>query len=321
MSLDAFLNDPLSYAERYVIAFNEQTELFKGKTSIELDDKGKVKTDATGRMLTRVEKVGLTPNIPVGNHTTLSARRHQLYFGITPRGNVRDFNMSKTQTADTGDTRCYYLPYKQNAAVSMKLGSDCDYFFTSSLSGCSVQVFGNHDHPTVTHANAGDQFVDLFGREIERLEAAGYDADTAGQMANRSVNARVDTIIAAMLPNPGSRRPRLLKKSDYLKVAESRTQKRRAKALYLRDQTDAGEDGYRLTDYALDLARGRPTLGAAVFGLRNHNGAAGWTIYYQASVGVLPEFSKKKGLIFKKTVTRVGQRDEAVVGGVRKLFP
>lgn len=51
--------------------------------------------------------------------------------------------------------RAYYLPWKKNHSRVLKLGSDADFFFTSSLTGCTVQVFGSPLSPTVTHTNAG----------------------------------------------------------------------------------------------------------------------------------------------------------------------
>jgi len=49
----------------------------------------------------------------------------------------------------------YYLPWKKNHSRVMKLGAAADFFFTSTLTGCTVQVFGNPLAPTVTHSNAG----------------------------------------------------------------------------------------------------------------------------------------------------------------------
>ena len=49
----------------------------------------------------------------------------------------------------------YYLPWKKNHSRVMKLGSAANFFFTSTLTGCTVQVFGNPAAPTVTHTNAG----------------------------------------------------------------------------------------------------------------------------------------------------------------------
>lgn len=49
----------------------------------------------------------------------------------------------------------YYLPWKKNFSRVLKLGNAADYFFTSSLTGCTVQVYGSPRAPTVTHTNGG----------------------------------------------------------------------------------------------------------------------------------------------------------------------
>jgi hypothetical protein len=49
----------------------------------------------------------------------------------------------------------YYLPWKKNYSRVLKLSRDADFFFTSSLTGCTVQVFGSPQAPSVTHTNGG----------------------------------------------------------------------------------------------------------------------------------------------------------------------
>jgi len=49
----------------------------------------------------------------------------------------------------------YYLPWKKNHSRVLKLGQHADFFFTSALTGCTVQAYGNPVAPTVTHTNAG----------------------------------------------------------------------------------------------------------------------------------------------------------------------
>ena len=47
----------------------------------------------------------------------------------------------------------------------IQLGADADFFFTSALTGCTVQVFGPPYGPTVTHTNAGGIDCDYY-REV-----------------------------------------------------------------------------------------------------------------------------------------------------------
>ncbi len=51
-------------------------------------------------------------------------------------------------------TGAYYLPWKSRKVTSMVIPADSDanFFFTASLSGCSVFVRGNATNPTVYHA-------------------------------------------------------------------------------------------------------------------------------------------------------------------------
>jgi hypothetical protein len=48
----------------------------------------------------------------------------------------------------------YWLPWKQSGAASMRLGEEADFFFTSALTGCRMQVSGDAN-PHVMHI-AGD---------------------------------------------------------------------------------------------------------------------------------------------------------------------
>jgi hypothetical protein len=73
----------------------------------------------------------------------------------------------------------YYLPWKKNHSRVMKLGKAADLFFTSSLTGCTVQVFGNPVAPTVTHTNAGGIQDEKEGQEYMRELLQLYE-DTEG---------------------------------------------------------------------------------------------------------------------------------------------
>ena len=72
-----------------------------------------------------------------------------------------------------GATPCYFLPYKPDCGISLALAGGANYFFTSTLTGCSVQALGARATPTVTHSN---------GR-------ATYNANLAAQTAAADVVA------------------------------------------------------------------------------------------------------------------------------------
>jgi hypothetical protein len=56
---------------------------------------------------------------------------------------------------------CYFLPWCPDGATEMTLAAAAPFFFTSTLTGCSVKVHGPKATPTVIHANARhlQQFV------------------------------------------------------------------------------------------------------------------------------------------------------------------
>ena len=54
---------------------------------------------------------------------------------------------------------CWFLPWIPNGLTSIRLTGGPRFFFTSSLSGCSVWVTGPTDRPTVYHGNARDLIV------------------------------------------------------------------------------------------------------------------------------------------------------------------
>lgn len=53
------------------------------------------------------------------------------------------------------DLKAYYLPWKGGHVATMTLGKDADHFFTAAMSGCTFQVTGPANKPTVSHGNAG----------------------------------------------------------------------------------------------------------------------------------------------------------------------
>lgn len=313
MSLSDFLKDPLGYAARFPFGFNERTTLIMGRVRI---DEHEGKRDSVEHITEGLKPRGLV----AGENRELDAEACRVYFWIWPAQNQRMFDFSAERTKETGPDPAYYLPYVEDAATSMTLGDTCDYFFTSSLSGCTVQVFGDPDSPTVTHANAASTFAEAF--KVQRESLTGIeDPIERLKEANRRANAQVDTAINRMLPDPGARTAAIFRKSDYLEIVEHNDLKE-AKALYVSLNKGQHYDKHKLDDFRLDLEGGRPTVGASVFGLRNYKEVAGWSIFCQAVTGVTPVYHRTKGIFSKTTTERVGRfRDEAVVGDVIRLFP
>jgi hypothetical protein len=58
-----------------------------------------------------------------------------------------------TSTPQATGFKVYYLPWRHDALSFIELGNEADYFFTASLTGCTVYVAGPLASPTVFHAN------------------------------------------------------------------------------------------------------------------------------------------------------------------------
>jgi hypothetical protein len=87
--------------------------------------------------------------------------------------------------------RAYYLPWRSNAATTMRLGNAADYFVTSTLTGCTFAAYGARTAPTVTHANNGAQpdlnlSQDYMGKLLDQIVADEADATNQGLRANET---------------------------------------------------------------------------------------------------------------------------------------
>ncbi|HTK53715.1 MAG TPA: hypothetical protein VL308_17605 [Gemmatimonadaceae bacterium] len=78
-------------------------------------------------------------------------------------GQVKEFDYATGAAAIAAElaadnwVRAYYLPWRSNHATTMHLGNAADFFLTSTLTGCTFNVYGDRTAPTVTHANNGAQ--------------------------------------------------------------------------------------------------------------------------------------------------------------------
>lgn len=190
----------------------------------------------------------------------------------------------------SGGTPCYFLPYKPNCATSLVLGHAADYFFTSSMSGCSVQVLGSRATPTVTHAN---------GRTAYEGAAAGGE-DAASGAAQAAIEAMFHSVADAD-------RVGYVRKSDYLGKLTHHNVKEARKRFHL-------QEGQKLGTLRPATTNGKPEIGAFVFGVRT---GSGWTFYFQSTVGVTG--TRRTGL-FGLTPKRLGT-DEVVLGMPVQFFP
>lgn len=85
-----------------------------------------------------------------------------------------------------GLIRAYFLPWRENQVTCLPLGSKADFFFTTTLEGCSLYIGGDERSPVVFQGNARDAPTAPSGRVyldtlVQRAAAAGL-AGAAGPL-------------------------------------------------------------------------------------------------------------------------------------------
>lgn len=143
----------------------------------------------------------------------------------------------------------YYLPWKKNHSRVLTLGSDADFFFTSSLTGCTVQVFGSHLSPTVTHTNAG-----------------GIAAEKESQAYMTELLTLYQKVGAAWTPHQDNAAE--VTRKEYKTIAEKNIDRKLAR------QKDVGD---------VEIV-GAPSTKTVVVGFRD--ATSGWSFYYQSWVKI-----------------------------------
>lgn len=291
MSASNFTSDPFGFASRYAILVNEMG-------------------------------VGaLKPAVGAGNHAVLDGANYTpvLHFtvGVMP-GNSRAIVIH--QNAQAGSKPLYFLPYEADAATSMVLGNEADYFFTSSLSGCTVRVLGPSATPTVTHANARTSYGNTYNAQRAALATAnpGMHVNQVAQQADALANVQATNAINAMIPAApgGGVAAQTLTKTGYL--ADVTTANFLAAKLVYKQAYKNQAGGFKLDQLEMERSLGKPTLGSTVFGLRNFNGV-GWTFHYQTTVGI--EGTTKKSRFIRSDLQGNMPHDEVVLCPAQQLFP
>ncbi|MBX3222271.1 MAG: hypothetical protein KF795_17260 [Labilithrix sp.] len=197
-----------------------------------------------------------------------------------------------------GATPCYFLPYKPDCGISLTLGAGADYFFTSTLTGCSVQALGPRATPTVTHSN---------GR-------ATYGANLAAQTAAADGVASIaaQAVIDAMFPAAaGAPHVGYVRKADYLArltPANVQTAKNRFRT---------AKRHHTVSNFAPSMYNNfKPEIGAFVFGVRT---GAGWTFYYQSTVAVTG--TRNTGFLCFAVKHKPLVSEEIVLGPAAQFYP
>jgi hypothetical protein len=222
-----------------------------------------------------------------GNHKVLTAGNWVKEFTLTSGPFEHSLVIHAGHVADSED--CYFLPYLPDHAITMTLGNAADWFFTSTLTGCTVQVNGPAATPRVTHANARTRY----NNEVQNLrpkDANGANEDwqhvtDAGKAyVDITAASRAQQTIDAMLPAiPGGQASGVLKRTAYVAKVNH------ANLGFGKQHFSGPKRNYSLAaDVGPSMTpSGKPEVGVFVFGYRK---AGAWKFYYQATVAIVGHF-------------------------------
>jgi hypothetical protein len=200
-----------------------------------------------------------------------------------------------------GAPTCYFLPWKQNACTEMSLDDDADWFFTSVLSGCSVQVHGTSTQPTVAHSNGADVYINAYTAQQQVLRTGGMtDEAQIHSQAEVHANNIAQNHITGLFQNPGAAHSGSVTKMDYLNNLTDQQFKQARKDFKLRTFEF-------FTSFKLEKIGQKPKIGSFVYGRRTN--ACNWHFYYQSTVSI-----KAKSTFGKQIDTDV------VLGPVTRFF-
>ncbi|MCI0703697.1 MAG: hypothetical protein L0241_21685 [Planctomycetia bacterium] len=224
-----------------------------------------------------------TPNYQGANYTLNTATIHfKFRHGLESSPNTVKLEIFYNNPANAA-LPCYFLPWLPDAATTMVLGGGANYFFTSSLSGCTVQVLGPRNAPTVTHGNARETFK-----------------------AHGAVLAQ--TTINNMLPAANGQLCKRWTRQDYWARVTT-------PAFATAKTSYPLPTGYRLKEFNKDVENTYEKVGAFVYGVKKPNG--NWSFWAQTTVGVKGRM-RKGYLMGAKDKSII---DEVVLGAPVKIFP
>jgi hypothetical protein len=191
---------------------------------------------------------------------------------------------------------CYFLPYKPDCSVTLDVGGLADWAFTSTLTGCSVQVHGPLATPTMTHSNARDVYTRALG--ATKTAAQDVIASAAGQAH-----------MNAMLP-PAVGQVGWVRKADYIGRVT-------AGNLAAAEGTFKKKSHHTITGFGASMYQGfKPEGGAFVWGQRT---AGNWAFSFQATVGVVG--TRNTGRLGFGVKHKALINQEAVLGAATRFYP
>lgn len=259
----------------------------------------------------------LKPTAAAGHHQALAAAAYIFRFAFDPSLTAPIRGAECSIHNDTTAPQCYFLPYKPDAATSMQLGNAAHFFFTSSLSGCSVRAQGPSHTPTVIHANAGAQYKAEYAYEEQNPPHGTFNVATdsaaeirwkteshAENMANMVAQAHIGALLNQVPAGGGA--VGTMTKMSYSGQLNPKNLKK------AKSDFPAGANWSIKQFDVVQVNLAKAELGSFVFGY--YSASVGWKFYYQSTVKV----RGKKNQIFgsdEKTFN-----EEVVLGPPVKFY-
>src|SRR5579863_748149 len=112
---------------------------------------------------------GLTPNqgggpvVAAGTRVTLNPASYVMNFAFSMAGHSHNVVVLTVSPNALPGARTYYFPpWCADGATELLLGNAAPYFFTSTLTGCSVRAHGPKATPAVIDANARTTYTNSY---------------------------------------------------------------------------------------------------------------------------------------------------------------
>lgn len=250
-----------------------------------------------------IEPPGLTAGLATGVNHVLAAPVMRFNFSPYLAASPGSALCTVTNAGMPPNSQpCYFLPYLPDGATTMTLAAGANYFFTSQMTGCSVQVFGPAATPTVTHSNAKTAFMGYGG-------GGGLGGATAA--AQIAINAMMPPVPMGQM---GTTVTRLT-----MSAAVTGGNLANARAGY------GLQAGYRMKELAAvtSVVHGaaREETGMFVYGVRG--GGGNWEFFRSVTMHVRGR--QKTGNTYmgfiKVRVTNRTIDDDVVLGGSPRFWP
>jgi hypothetical protein len=116
------------------------------------------------------------------------------FFSFTAVPDRENFGVTVNFQNMDQNLRAYWCPYQENIATVLSVGSQADFMFTSTMSGCTFVIARTDNGVTVSHSNRADhakKFVDK-AREIffDAAEKADLDTEEGPGFEKSEINKR-----------------------------------------------------------------------------------------------------------------------------------